>query len=255
MLHDTIFFFTGLIIGAMNAIAGGGMLIGFPVLLALGVPAIVANATANISILPGSLSSAFGYRRYVRKVPQLYLFLIIPCAIGAAIGATLLRRTPFDGFQSLVPGLILFAVVLFAFQPLLHFHIHRHIHSRPKYRDLQTFLIIALALLPVAIYGGYFGAGFGFIMLAFLGFTSMHDMHQMNALKNLATATIALVSICCLFFSHLIDWHIGGVMAVGTAIGGYYGALFAQKVSSHTIRVVVIIIGLTTAAYLGLRSY
>ena len=251
MLTDILLLIVGIVVGVMNAIAGGGMLLGFPVLLAIGIPAFVANATSNIIILPGQLASAYGYRKYLQKVPPVYLWLIPPCAVGAGIGAYILRHTSSNSFEQLVPGLILFAVVLFAFQPLLHFHVHKQLNT--KKIDNGPLLYIGLSLLPLAIYGGYFGAGFGFVMLAFLGFTKLHDVHKMNALKNLAASTMAVVSIGCLFSAHLIDWRHGLVMAAGTTIGGYCGSRLAQRVPSHTIRVVVIAIGLITAVYLFLR--
>ncbi|HUP26049.1 MAG TPA: sulfite exporter TauE/SafE family protein, partial [Candidatus Limnocylindrales bacterium] len=254
-MQELILFSVGIVVGGMNAIAGGGMLIGFPVLLWAGLPPIVANATGHITVLPGALSSVFGYRKFLRKVPKFYLLLAIPCAIGAAMGALILRQTSFDNFQQLVPWLILFAVVLFAFQPLLHLHLHRHIHTHRKKRSRYALLIISLAILPMAVYGGYFGAGFGFIMLAFLGFTSLHDVHKMNAIKSLAVTIITLVSIICLLGSGLIEWKAGLTMAAGNLIGGYYGAVLAQKVSTHTVRMVVVAIGLSTAAYLALQQY
>lgn len=253
MLTDLILLSVGLIVGTMNAIAGGGMLLGFPVLLAIGLPALVANATSNIIILPGQLASAYGYRSYLKKVPRVYLWLLPPCAVGAGIGAYILRHTSSNNFEQLVPGLILFAVVLFAFQPLLHFHLHKQLKTRKV--DNRPLLYIGLALLPLAIYGGYFGAGFGFVILAFLGFTSLHDVHKINALKNLAASTMAVVSIIVLLSAHLIDWRHGLVMAAGTTIGGYFGARLAQRLPSHTIRVIVIAIGLVTAVYLFLRQY
>lgn len=237
----------------MNAIAGGGMLIGFPVMLATGLSPLVANATANVVLIPGSLSSAYGYRKYIRKVPQRYVILLVPCLVGAVIGALILRNTSNTRFQDLVPGLIMFAVILFALQPYLHFRLHKHIKSRSL--ALRPLALISMALFPVAVYGGYFGAGFGFIMLAFLGFTKLHDMHKMNGVKNLASTTIACASLACLFSSGLIDWHTGLIMAVGAGLGGYYGSVFSQKVSTHALRLTVIVIGLVTAAYLGFRNY
>jgi uncharacterized membrane protein YfcA len=252
-MQDIGLFLAGLIVGGMNAIAGGGMLIGFPVLLAAGLPALTANVTSNIVILPSSLSSAWGYRKYLRKVPRKYMLLLLPCLLGAAIGALILRNTSSDRFQDLVPALVLFAVILFAFQPFLHLHLHRHMHGKSK--RLKPLILISLALLPVAVYGGYFGAGFGFIMLAFLGFTKLHDIHKMNGLKNLASVCISLVSLICLYSTHLINWHYGLVMAAGGIVGGYYGARLTQKIPSHAIRIIVIIIGLVTAAYIGLHNY
>lgn len=253
MLHDIVLFLVGIVVGVMNAIAGGGMLLGFPVLLGFGLSPLAANVTSNVVVLPGSISSAYGYRRYIRKIPSRYLMLVIPCVIGAAIGAFILRNTPGDRFQQIVPALIGFAVILFAFQPFLHLHLHRHIHK--KAGGLRSLLLISLAFLPATIYGGYFGAGFGFIMLAFLGFTKLNEIHQMTGLKNLATACISLTSLACLYSAHLVDWHAGLVMAGGGFVGGYYGSVLTQKVSSHVLRMLVIVIGIGTASYLALRSY
>ncbi len=256
MLQELILFLVGIVVGIMNAIAGGGMLLGFPVLLATGMPALAANATSNLIILPGQISSAYGYRKFLRRIPKSYLILIIPCVIGAGIGATILRYTPSANFDKLVPELLVFAVALFTFQPFLHKHVHYHMHGPLKYRrKIKPVVLLAVAMLPLSIYGGYFGAGLGFIMLAFLGFTKLHEIHQINALKNMMAICIAAASIVCLFSAHLIDWRQGAVMGSGNLIGGYVGAIGAQKFSSHAIRVVVIAIGISTAIYLFFRTY
>jgi uncharacterized membrane protein YfcA len=256
-MHDIILFLVGIVVGAMNAIAGGGMLIGFPVLLALGVPAITANATTGLIVLPGNLAASYSYRKYLKRVPRSYLLLLIPSIVGSIIGAFILRHTSPSSFERIVPGLVAFAVVLFAFQPFLHNYIHQHIHGPKRLREsVRPIYIVALAVFPLAIYAAYFGAGFGFIMLAFLGFTRLHDhIHRMNALKNITGIVISGTALICLFSSHLIDWRHGIVMAAGGLVGGSTGSIYIQKVSSHVVRVVIIIIGVVTAAYLGLRSY
>lgn len=253
MTKDILLFLAGAVVGGMNAIAGGGMLLGFPAMLAYGLPALIANATGNLVTLPGQITSAYGYRDYLRKTPRKYAWLLVPCVAGAVIGALLLRHTTSAKFEAVIPWLILFAVALFAYQPFLHHHLHLHLRTGSK--RVKPLLLIGLALFPVAIYGGYFGAGLGFIMLAFLGFTKIHDIHQMNAMKNVAATAMCAVCIVVLVPGSFINWHAGLVMAAGSAIGGYYGAKGAQKVSSHTIRIFVILIGIATATYLGLRSY
>ncbi|MEO7364108.1 MAG: sulfite exporter TauE/SafE family protein [Candidatus Saccharimonadales bacterium] len=256
MITDILLVLTGIVVGVMNGVAGGGMLIGFPILLATGMPALVANATSNIIVLPGQISSAYGYRSYLRQIPHGYLLLAIPCVIGAGIGATILRNTSPARFEELVPGLIVFAVLLFTFQPCLHFTMRRHINGPKKHRaSLRPIIPIAILMLPLAVYGGYFGVGFGFIMLALLGFSKLKELHQMNALKNLMAVAIATTSLIFLSGAHLIDWRHGLFMAFGTGVGGYIGSISAQHYSSHTIRVVVIAIGVTTATYLVFRSY
>lgn len=242
----------GIFVGIINAVAGGGILLGFPVLLSAGLSPLIANATANIAVLPGSVTSVYGYRRYIRKVPRIYLLLLVPCFIGALIGSWLLLHTSSSRFESIVPWLVSFAVLLFTVQPYLHFRFLKFI--KKKYRSLASIILLSLAIVPLAIYGGYFGAGFGFIMLAFLGFTKLHDIHQMNGIKNLAAIVIATTTILMLLPSGLIDWRTGGIMAVGSAIGGLLGARLAEKVSSHALRVVVITLGIVTAVYLFAKS-
>jgi len=256
-MHDIILFLAGLVVGGMNAIAGGGMLIGFPILLAVGIPALVANATTYIIVLPGGISATYGYRKYLRRVPRQYLLLLIPTVIGAAIGSTVLRHTSSSTFENYVPGLVFVAVVLFAAQPVLYSQLHRNVHGSKQLKSTRKALLITgLVVIPLSAYGGFFGAGFGFIMLAFLGFTRLHDhIHRMNALKNIMTICIASTSLACLYGSHLIDWRHGLVMGTGCLLGGYYGSILTQKIPSHAIRIMVIIIGLGTATYLGLRHY
>ncbi len=256
-MHDAILFLTGLVVGSMNAIAGGGMLVGFPVLLALGAPAIVANATTSLIVLPGGVSATYGYRRYLHRVPRQYLLLLIPAVLGSYIGASLLKHTSPSSFEHYVPGLILVAVVLFAFQPYLYRLLHRHLHrSKSKHLGLQPLIVLSLAVIPISIYGGYFGAGFGFIMLAFLAFTKLHNhIHRMNALKNIMTIAIACTSLSVLYNSHLIEWHHGLIMGAGCLIGAYYGSVVTRKLPTHAIRIIVIAIGLGTTTYLTSRSY
>jgi len=204
-MHDLFLLVVGMVVGCMNAIAGGGMLIGFPAMLALGFSPLVANATSYVAIIPGQVMAVSGYRRYLRKLPRQYLFLLIPVFVGSTVGASLLRGTSNTQFVRLVPLLIIFAVLLFAIQPLLHWHFHRDI--KKGRRDFKLLLITSLIIMPIAAYGGFFGPGWGFLMLAFLGFTSLQDVHQMNGIKSFAGGAIALAAALTLAGSHLIDWR------------------------------------------------
>ncbi len=253
MVQDIILLVAGFIVGSMNAIAGGGMLIGFPVLITLGVPALFANATANIVTLPGQLTSAYGYRQYIRRVPLRYALFLLPIVVGAAAGALALRHTPPGKFADMVPLLLLFGVGLFTFQPLLHFHLHSHVKG--ERRGWLPMVLLGLVIIPLSVYGGYFGVGYGFMMLAFLGFTSLPDTHMMNGMKNIAATFVAATSMVCLYSGHFIHWHAGLVMAVGSTIGGYTGARSAQKFSSHKLRIAIIAAGLAAVVYLALREY
>lgn len=253
MLTDLFLLGVGLVLGIMNAVAGGGGLIGFPALIAAGLSALSANATGFVVMLPGQLASAFGYRKFLRSVPKSYTLLIVPLMAGAAIGSFILRNTSNEHFGNLVPWLILAAVGLFAFQPFLQEYIQRHM--RRRIRPTRPILAMALALFPLAIYGGYFGPGFGFILLAFLSFANLPHIHQMNGMKNIAAVSMALASIVVLSNGSFIYWHAGLVMGAGSIIGGYGGARLVQKVPSHFSRIIVIFVGVLAAAYLALRNY
>jgi uncharacterized membrane protein YfcA len=253
MLTDIAVLLTGLVVGAMNAIAGGGMLLGFPILIALGIPPIVANATTPLAIGPGQISSAFGYREYLRKVPLRYAWLLMPIAAGASAGALLLRHTPADHFAKIIPLLLLFGVGLFALQPVLHIHFYKHIKGRKK--SVWPLVWTGLAMLPISFYGGFFGVGYGFMMLAFLSFTNLKDAHLNNALKNVSAIIVCFASLLTLTNSGLINWRIGLFMAAGCLVGGYVGARSAQKVSSHSLRIFISLIGLCSVVYLALHEY
>ena len=239
-----------LLAGLVNSVAGGGIMVVFPALLAIGFTPITANATSNLISWPGALSSAYGYRQHLRKLPAKYLLLLVPCFVGAVIGAFLLEKTDNQQFAQLIPYLVLGAVLLFIFQPFLHYHLEANFQAHRN----APLLVIGLALLPMAIYGGYFGAGFGFMMLAFLSFTRITNIFQINGLKNLASATITLV--CTIYFgaTGLINWHYGPVMIGGSLLGGYFGARWSQKVNPRLVHGFIVVLGLCVAAYLFLKS-
>lgn len=254
MISDVLLFLVGFGVGIMNAVAGGGGLIGFPALISIGgLSALSANATGYLVMLPGQLTSAIGYRKFLSSVPKYYALLLIPCMVGAGFGSVILRHTSSHSFGNLVPWLILLAVGLFAFQPFLQAHIHQHITRRIKH--IRPIVVIGLILFLLSIYGGYFGPGFGFVLLAFLSFTRLNQLHQMNGLKNIAAVTMAIVSILVLANGTFIDWHVGILMGIGSALGGYCGAHFVQKFPSHLSRVIVIAIGVAAAIHLVLRNY
>lgn len=253
MQNDIILLVTGLVVGVMNAVAGGGMLIGFPVLVALGVPPLVANASGYVIAAPGTVASIIGYRQYLKKVPGAYAWLLVPLLLGSTLGALMLRNTSPEDFAQMVPALVGFGVALFAFQPLMHFHLYRHLKGRAK--TALPLVLLGLAMLPLGYYGGYFGVGYGFILLAFLGFTNLHDAHIMNAMKNVSALCLSLLAMVLLTGSGLINWRIGLVMGTGTALGGYLGARYAQRVSSHWLRIAIVVIGVAAVIYLAKQEY
>lgn len=250
MLTDIVLFAVGVFVGAVNSVAGGGMLVGFPTLIAFGLPAITANATGKLIVLPGQLTSAFGYRRFLRTLPKRYLLLILPCILGAAAGAVLLKHTPGAQFERFAPVLVLVAVVLFAFEPILHRYLEKARHRKA----ILPFGIVILLTLITTVYGGYFGAGFGFIVLSYLGFSNLRSIHHMNLMKNLIGALGAAIAILVLIPSSLINWHYGIVMGIGNGVGGYIGARLAPKVPAAIIRTFIICFGILTSIYLFSRT-
>lgn len=251
-MTEILLFLVGIAVGTMNSIAGGGMLLGYPAMLAVGMSPLVASATSHIVVVPGQIGAILGYRKYLRNISRLYFVMIIPCIVGAIIGASLLTRTSSEKFEDMVPFLLFLAVGLFIVQPFLHFHFLGHLRSKSK--RILPLIFMCLAIFPLAIYGGYFGIGFGFVMLSFLSFTRLHDIHKINALKNVATLCIGLTSAIILSRTGLIDWQEGIIMSVGCAIGGYGGAHLAQRFSSHAIRITVIAIGVISVCYIAVKQ-
>ena len=180
--HGAVAFASAFLAGAINSVAGGGTLVSFPTLVWLGLPSVTANATSTVAIWPASVSSMFGYRREVRSTPMRMLLLVIPSLLGGIVGALLLRWTPPVIFDALVPFLILSATLLFMVQETLQ---RKFKTDSPALRNSTNWLIGAMFFqLFVGLYGGYFGAGIGILMLAALSILGLTDIHQMNGLKN-----------------------------------------------------------------------
>ena len=228
--------------GLINWVAGGGTLVTFPALVFLGLPPVTANATSTVAIWPGSLGGMWGYRSDMRAAERRMLFLIAPSLLGGIAGALLLQLTPAPTFKVLVPYLILFATVLF----MLNEPLQRWLKSLSKGEphNTRTWLLWAgLFQLLVAIYGGYFGAGIGILMLASLGILGLTDIHQMNGLKNLFALCINGVAALYFIWARMVYWPDVLVMAVAAVVGGYGGAGIARRIGRTVVRRIVIAIG------------
>jgi len=246
-----LLFSVAAVAGAINSVAGGGSLISFPTLLWLGIPSVVANATNTVAIWPGSLGSVWGYRRDMAGVDRRVYALVVPSVIGGIAGAVLLRLTPTELFDRLVPVLIFFATVVFMtqewFQRLFK-RLSTGEHEGPKW--VAEAMLFQLA---VALYGGYFGAGIGILMLAALAIMGHTDIHQMNGLKNLLAVAINGVAAIYFTVSGLVSWPHAIVMAAGAIVGGVGGAGIARRLGQHTVRRLVIVIGFAMAVSLMFR--
>lgn len=249
-MHEALVFCAALTAGGINSVAGGGMLISFPTLIWLGVPPISANATNTVAIWPGTLGSVWGYRREMRGVdPRIYA-LIVPSIIGGIAGAVLLSYTPSDVFDYLVPFLILFATGLFMAQEPLQ----RRFNLAAAHADRSHWLSWTMFFqLGIALYGGYFGAGIGILMLAALGLMGHTDIHQMNGLKNLLATCVNAVAAIYFAFAGLVFWTDALVMAVGAMTGGIVGAHIARRIGRDAVRRIVVVVGLGMALSLMFR--
>jgi hypothetical protein len=244
--------------GAVNSIAGGGTLLTFPALFAAlgssGDAAVIANATSTVALAPASLAALFGYRREIRHERYWALALLGPSLVGGLIGSVMVVALPSDSFKSAVPWLILTAGLLFALQP----YISRWLgigksDGGPPTRGMLIGAIVFQFF--VGIYGGYFGAGIGILMLASLGFLGFGDLHAMNAAKNILAAVINCVAALWFIASGLIDWPRAGVMTLGALCGYYLGAHFSQRVPQAWVRRAIAFIGLAIAAVQFWRQF
>jgi hypothetical protein len=236
--------------GAMNAMAGGGTILTYPTLLFLGESAIVANATSTIALWPGAAASMWGYRREVATHRHWLKTLLVPSVVGGAIGSILLLQTPEKVFERLAPFLILFATVLFLLQGAVAKSSAAHAAPLSRGRLAAALLF----QLGVAIYGGYFGAGIGILMLATLGFLGLGDIHAMNGLKNFFGMCINAVAAAYFIFRGAVQWPAALVMIGGAIAGGYGGARFARRIGKQKSRAAVVVIGFGIAALLFARG-
>jgi uncharacterized protein len=233
---------SAVVAGVINAVAGGGTLLTFPTLLAFGVSPVEANATSTLALVIGTSGGMFGNRQYIPAVkPWLRRFLPVSI-LGGLIGSALLTHTSNHTFARLVPFLILFATLLFLAQGVFQRFAGSHLDDRAANKPVHIWgaLLFQFAL---SIYGGYFGAGIGILMLATLGFIGMHDIYEMNTLKTILGSLINLMAALWFIGAGLIDWPRAAVMTVGAVAGYFLGSHFSQRISPVRVRQIILAIG------------
>jgi uncharacterized membrane protein YfcA len=231
--------------GAINAVAGGGTLITFPTLILCGTAEIAANATSTLALVIGTAGSIFGFRQQIAAVKP-WLGRFIPVSLlGGLLGSMLLTRTSNEVFAKLVPFLILFATVLFLAQGAFRRLANREATAHARHPSVWMAIGFQFA---VALYGGYFGAGIGILMLASLGFLGLSDIHEMNALKNVFSSLINLVAAAWFVASGLIDWPKAGVMTAGAVAGYWLGAHYSKRLPQQKVRALITVIGFVMSA-------
>ena len=227
--------------GAINSIAGGGTLITFPVLIWLGLDPKVANGTSTVALWPGLFGGLYGYRRELENSAPILIRLGLTSIIGGAVGAWLLILTPSPVFATLVPFLILFATLLFMGHPVLNRRLRLGSLENNPTNFWWTNAIVFQFFS--AIYGGYFGAGNGILMLAALGLLGLNDLHRANGIKNFLGICINSIAVLSFALAGLVVWQDALVMSFGALAGGYFGASMAVRVGQAWVRKGVIVIG------------
>lgn len=244
-----LFFVAAAAAGAINALAGGGGLITFP-LLALVVPPVVADATSAFALLPAYPSAVWRTRSKLREVPRRWLWLLlVPSVLGGLVGALMLVFTGDRNFLFLVPWLVLGGTILFALEPRLSRRRDGAAHRNRRHATTLSWPPAVAVVFVVALYGGYFGAGIGILMISALSLLRMGDIHRVVPLKNLLTGCLRGVAVVVLAIEGAIDWGYGLPMALGGLIGGYLGGMLTGKVNRTALRTVVMTIGFGLAAY------
>lgn len=246
-----LLFLSAFAAGVVNAIAGGGTLLTFPALLAGGMPAVTANATSTVALVPGSLGAVWGFRRELGDEPGIVIALGAPSLVGGALGAYAAHRLGDQGFAQLAPWLVLGATTLFLAQgPLRRWSAAR----APGPPTTRALLLLAAFQLPVALYGGFFGAGIGIVMLAALGLAGFDDIHRMNGLKSVAAGVINGIAAVTFASAGRVDWPLAAWMAVAALLGGYSGARVARWLGPPIVRSLVVAIGVGLTIYLFVRQ-
>lgn len=245
ILQFFLIFLAALTAGALNAVAGGGSFFTFPTLLFVGVPSIIANATNTIALWPGVVAGIGAYRREIARLkPHLATFGVVSL-IGGGLGAWLLLNTEETAFTRMVPYLLLIATLVFASSGYINRYTRNH--SGPGFAANR---LLALSIqLVIATYGGFFGGGIGIMMLALLSVSGIEDMNQMNALKLTLNATINGVAVVMFIVAGKVLWPAALVMIVGAILGGYGGAMLAQRVEQVWVRRFVVAVGALLTIY------
>ena len=248
-MHTAVILIAALLAGAVNSIAGGGTLLSFPALLWIGRNPIMANATNAVALWPGSLAAMLGFRNELAKVQRWLLLLTLPSLAGGIIGAVLLLHTSTVTFTRLVPFLILGATILLATQELITSRLGLLGKAEGKPAAGWIVLVFTFQFL-VGLYGGYFGAGMGILMLAALGLIGLTDLHQMNGLKNLLAICINGVAAIYFAASGAVIWVDAIEMAAAAIVGGFLGARMARRLGRVFVRRAVVVIGLSMSVAL-----
>jgi uncharacterized membrane protein YfcA len=244
--HALIIFVAGIAAGTINAVVGSGSLITFPTLVALGYPPVLANVSNNIGLVPGAMSAVYGYRRELRGQRDRLIRLVPASTIGGLTGAVLLLVLPSAYFKRIVVVLIVIALILVLLQPrLAAFVLSRKAAQSAEIRPALVMLVAA-----TGIYGGYFGAAQGIILIAILGVMVRDDLQRLNGTKNVLAGSVNLIASIVFIFATDVDWKIVALIAAGSVIGGQVGSKYGRRLDARALRGLIVAVGLVALARL-----
>jgi uncharacterized membrane protein YfcA len=247
-VNEILLLSAGILGGALNAVAGGGSFVTFPALLLAGLPPVTANATNTFASCAGYLSGAYALRGEVGMRPRVLLRMLLLALVGGALGAWLLLQVSAPLFREAIPWLLLFALALFVFGPRMNRGLRRF-GARHQGASLAGSIGLGLALLAVSAYGGFFNAGLGIVILSYLALAGHDDINAMNGIKLLLSAAASLAAIGLFAWSGKLAWYAGGLVLVGTLVGGYLAARVSRRLPQSLIRAGVVAAGLGTVLY------
>jgi uncharacterized protein len=240
----------GVVAGAMNVIVGSGSLITFPTLLALGIAPVVANVTNTVGLTPGSLSGAMAYSRELRGQRDRALRLGCASVLGGLTGAALLLTLPGEVFRRAVPVLILIACILTACQP----RVRRWLANRQEAQE-HGGLALLVSVFVTGIYGGYFGAAQGVILISLLAIFLDDDLQRLNGVKNILTLCANGAAALAFVLASHVSWEAAGLIAVGSVVGGQIGGVIGRRLMPGTLRIIVVGGGLVVASLLFMKYW
>lgn len=233
----------GVAAGGLNAVVGSGTLITFPTLLAFGFPPVLANVSNNLGLVPGTLSAAYGYRREMKGQFRRLVRFGTASLIGGLIGALLLLKLPDDAFQAVVPVLILSACLLVLLQPWLT----RRLRNREGSGRADGGIPMWCGVLATGVYGGYFGAAQGVLLMALFGTFLLDDLQRLNAAKNVLASIVNGVAAVVFIVVADIDWTAAGLIAAGSTVGGLVGARYGRRLPPLAMRTFIVVVGTTAS--------
>src|SRR4051794_40360101 len=247
-------FVAGIAAGTINTVVGSGTLITFPTLLAIGVPPVTANVSNTLGLVPGSLSGAIGYRRELAGQRERLFRLGVASTLGGVTGAVLLLVLPAGAFKAIVPVLIAIGCVLVVLQPAISRRVAARAESRGVERPEHGATWVWLLVYAAGVYGGYFGAAQGVLLMAILGVGLTETMQRNNATKNVLALLVNLVAAIVFILVAHIDWAVAGLIAVGSVVGGQIGATVGRRLPSWALRAFIVVVGVAAITQFLLGS-